>query len=67
MDELRNDRKARTWDEVFLLFGPEGGFTDTEMAHAEARGVRKVFLGDSVLRLETAFIGVLSTLRLMLS
>ena len=50
---------------AFLFFGPEGGFTDEEVQKAESKGVRKVFLGESILRLETAFVGVISALRLL--
>lgn len=50
---------------LFLFFGPEGGFTEKEIRLAESRGVKKVFLGDSTLRLETAFLGVLSAIRFL--
>jgi len=50
---------------IFLFFGPEGGFTEEELRLAEARGVRKVFLGSSTLRLETAFLGVISAIRFL--
>lgn len=39
-----------------ILIGPEGGWTDEELATAHAVGVRKVQLGDHVLRTETAAI-----------
>lgn len=51
---------------VFLFFGPEGGFTEEEVRLAESRGVQRVFLGDSTLRLETAFVSVLGALRFLL-
>lgn len=50
---------------VFLFFGPEGGFTPEEVKLAETHGVQKVYLGDSTLRLEAAFLGVLSNLRFL--
>lgn len=53
---------ART---VFLFFGPEGGFTEGEVRFAESYGIRKVFLGDATLRLETAFLGVLGAIRFL--
>ncbi len=65
IDELKNSPKEIS--SVFLFFGPEGGFTEKEVRLAESRGVRKVFLGNSVLRLETAFLGVASALRFLLS
>lgn len=51
---------------VSLFFGPEGGFTEEEVRLAESQGIRKVFLGASVLRLETAFVGVISALRFLI-
>ncbi len=53
---------------VFL--GPEGGFSEREIEHArllreKGRPIEFVSLGNSILRLETAFIGVVSTLRLL--
>ena len=60
-------REGKAPAEIFLFFGPEGGFTDEEVRLAESRGVKKVFLGDSILRLETAFLGVISAIRLMIA
>lgn len=51
---------------LFLFFGPEGGFTEGEVRWAESQGIPKVFLGDSTLRLETAFLGVLSAIRFLI-
>jgi 16S rRNA (uracil1498-N3)-methyltransferase len=39
---------------VFVLLGPEGGFTDQEMAKARAAGFAVVSLGPRILRAETA-------------
>jgi 16S rRNA (uracil1498-N3)-methyltransferase len=41
-------------DTVALLIGPEGGWTDTERAHARGAGWSAVSLGPQVLRAETA-------------
>jgi 16S rRNA (uracil1498-N3)-methyltransferase len=41
-------------DPVEILVGPEGGFTDTELALMSARGVLPVSLGPRILRTETA-------------
>ncbi len=57
--------KLKNSNSLFLFFGPEGGFSDKEVELAESRGVKKVFLGDSTLRLETAFLGVISALRFL--
>ncbi len=42
--------------EVALLIGPEGGWTDRERTHAEEVGMRRVTLGTTVLRAETAAV-----------
>ena len=52
---------------VVFFFGPEGGFTEGEVHLAQSCGVRKVFLGHSILRLETAFLGVISAVRFLVS
>lgn len=44
------ERKPR----FMLLIGPEGGFTEAEVAAAEAAGCRSVGLGKRILRTETA-------------
>lgn len=41
-------------DSISVLVGPEGGFTDEEMAKARVNGVMPVSLGPRVLRTETA-------------
>jgi 16S rRNA (uracil1498-N3)-methyltransferase len=43
-------------EEVTVLIGPEGGFSDTEMARALERGARAVSLGRRILRAETAAV-----------
>jgi 16S rRNA (uracil1498-N3)-methyltransferase len=40
--------------EVFLILGPEGGFTDAEIAQAREAGFQTVSLGPRILRAETA-------------
>jgi 16S rRNA (uracil1498-N3)-methyltransferase len=44
------------------LVGPEGGFTDGEMALAVKRGLTPVHLGPRVLRADTAAIAALAVL-----
>jgi len=41
---------------VALLIGPEGGFTDEEVAAARAGGARAIGLGPRILRTETAAV-----------
>ena len=67
VEELKSSKKEKTPTSAFLFLGPEGGFTPEEVRWAESRGVRKVFLGSSTLRVETAFLGVVSALRFLTS
>lgn len=47
---------------VAVAIGPEGGFTDGEVANAHARGWRAATLGPRILRIETAAIAAVSIL-----
>ena len=67
VEGLRKITTQETPASIFLFLGPEGGFTEAEVHLAESRGVQKVFLGDSLLRIDTAFIGAVSALQFMLS
>ncbi len=49
---------------VAVLIGPEGGFSASEVAAAEAAGARTVGLGAGILRIETAAVSLLAFLRL---
>ena len=46
---------------VYLAIGPEGGFTDEEVALAVEQGWQTVSLGPRILRIETAAL-MLATL-----
>lgn len=48
--------------DVGVVIGPEGGFTDAEVAALVAGGARKIGLGDGILRIETAGIAALALL-----
>jgi 16S rRNA (uracil1498-N3)-methyltransferase len=48
--------------EVFVLAGPEGGWTDRERASIEAANWTSVSLGDTILRAETAAVAALAIL-----
>jgi 16S rRNA (uracil1498-N3)-methyltransferase len=50
---------------LHLFFGPEGGFSEKEILRAREKKARLVSLGESVLKVDTAFCGVISTLRLL--
>lgn len=47
-------------DQVSLLIGPEGGFTDEEVAAAVEQGWQCVGLGPSILRIETAALALVT-------
>jgi 16S rRNA (uracil1498-N3)-methyltransferase len=50
---------------LHLFFGPEGGFSETEMKMFEDCGSQSVSLGSHILKVDTAFLGVISALRLL--
>jgi 16S rRNA (uracil1498-N3)-methyltransferase len=51
---------------VSLAVGPEGGWTDDEIASARARGFLEASLGENILRTETAVIASLAVLKFAL-
>ena len=50
---------------VTLMAGPEGGFTDEEMAAAQACGFTSIRLGARILRTETAALAGLSAIQML--
>ena len=50
-----------------LAIGPEGGWTDDEIAAARGSGFAEASLGENILRTETAVIAALAILRFALS
>jgi 16S rRNA (uracil1498-N3)-methyltransferase len=48
--------------DVSLAIGPEGGFTDTEVAMAQSAGWRVIGLGPRLLRVETAALALTACL-----
>ena len=62
-DHLKN--VARPMGEYLVVIGPEGDFSTDELNAAIAHGFRKVSLGDSRLRTETAGIVACHTLSLL--
>ncbi len=56
---LQNVPKSR---EISLFIGPEGGFTDEEVAAAQDHGVVPVSLGPRILRAETAGLAAASAI-----
>ena len=55
--EVKQDRKTQ---KIICLIGPEGGFTNEEIALAETNNFIPVSLGKEILRTETAGIAVLA-------
>lgn len=51
--------------QLALLVGPEGGFSDAELAWARGRGCAPVLLGPRVLRTESAAIAALAAMQLL--
>jgi 16S rRNA (uracil1498-N3)-methyltransferase len=52
---------------ISLAIGPEGGWTDAEIAAARAAGYYETSLGEGILRTETAVISAISILRYALA
>jgi 16S rRNA (uracil1498-N3)-methyltransferase len=55
--------KLKPQTQVTLLAGPEGGFTEEEVAFAKARGFLSIQLGPRILRTETAALVALAILQ----
>lgn len=57
---LQQNRDRFSCSDLFLLIGPEGGFSDSEAAEARKRGILTAGLGPRILRTETAGIAAAS-------
>jgi 16S rRNA (uracil1498-N3)-methyltransferase len=56
-------RDAITWSAPFtIVSGPEGGFSNAEIAMLEQKGIVRVSLGKRILRAETAALALVSSL-----
>jgi 16S rRNA (uracil1498-N3)-methyltransferase len=53
-------------DRVLALIGPEGGWTQKEIAQALAAGARPVSIGPSILRIETAAVAIAAVVHAIL-
>ncbi len=51
---------------VFVLIGPEGGFSDEEALRAQEAGFQPIRLGPRILRAETAGVAIVSLLQFVL-
>ena len=56
-------KKTEQPKSIVLLVGPEGGLTSKEQELVESYGYEPVFLGENVLRVETAAIGLLAAIQ----
>jgi 16S rRNA (uracil1498-N3)-methyltransferase len=65
VEGLKKDCRENPLGDLHLFFGPEGGFSENEIRRALEKKVRLVSLGESILKVDTAFCGVISTLRLL--
>ena len=64
---LGHANPARPSTTAALAIGPEGGWTDDELAAARANGFAEASLGQLILRTETAVISALAMLKYALS
>ncbi|TAL78948.1 MAG: 16S rRNA (uracil(1498)-N(3))-methyltransferase [Burkholderiaceae bacterium] len=53
---------AKSGDQIVLMVGPEGGWSDEEQAMAARKGVIPVKFGDRVLRTETAGLALIAAI-----
>ncbi len=58
---LVNDYKS-----IYILIGPEGGFSDDEVRHFSQNGYTPVYLGQNVLRAETAALYAIASVTTVL-
>jgi len=64
---LRDALKGARGSSATLAIGPEGGWSDDEIAAARSAGFLEVSLGENILRTETAVLAALAILRFALS
>jgi RsmE family RNA methyltransferase len=55
--------KIHKTSQIALFVGPEGGFTEEEVAAAESAGAHIVTMGELVLRAETAAVAGVTKIR----
>lgn len=51
---------CKSRDRLLLMVGPEGGFNESELAHLLGSGGQMISIGESILRIETAAVALLS-------
>ncbi len=57
-------QRVSVHEDTIIAIGPEGGWTEEELAAATVAGVKRIALGDNILRIETAAIAVAALWRL---
>jgi len=60
-------RELFTQNNICLMIGPEGGFSDSEIKLAKKKNIKEITLGNSRLRSETAAIFGLSVIKSLIS
>lgn len=61
--EASKNAPHQSLDRVWAFIGSEGGFSESEAAELESKGLKAATLGDQVLRVETACITMVSVLK----
>lgn len=61
-DILRNPTRAQAKD-IFIIIGPEGGFSRDEILQAKDAGFISVSLGKQILKVETAALAIISIIQ----
>jgi 16S rRNA (uracil1498-N3)-methyltransferase len=62
-EDLRDVLRQRPYQKIYVMVGPEGGFTEEEVRLAQEKGFIPVKLGQRILRTETAAITVAAILQ----
>ena len=62
-ENLKSALRRRSAQKIFVMVGPEGGFTDEEVKWAKEKGFVPVKLGQRILRTETAAITLVGILQ----
>ena len=62
-EDLRDVLRQRPYQKIYVMVGPEGGFTEREVRLAQEKGFIPVKLGQRILRTETAAITVAAILQ----
>ncbi len=62
-EDLKNVLRGHPVKKIYMMVGPEGGFTEREISLARAEGFVPVKLGQRILRTETAAIVIMGILQ----